>query len=191
MAVPMERKKYEEFAWVLDHLPQGKPGAAGSTYRAEPLIQALGETFFTLLEAVVIRNAAFTAHERVYVGKEQPRGKIIHITGRIGYEDLTSTSRAELPAVIDEIVKSQEARFVEFFNISTPVTPRMHSLELLPGIGKKYLWSIISARDRKPFDSFDDVQKRANIPNPAKLVSRRILEELSAEQKYYIFTRPR
>jgi len=187
----MERKKYEEYAWVLDHLPQGRPGIAGSTYRAEPLIQAIGETFFTLLEAVVTRNATFTTHERVYVGKEQVRGKIVHITGRIGYEDITSTAKAELPTVIDEIIKSQEARFVEFFNISTPVTPRMHSLELLPGIGKKYLWGIISARDQKPFSNFDDVQKRANIPNPAKMIARRILEELSTEQKYYLFARHR
>lgn len=191
MAVPTEKKKYEEHAWVLDHLPEGKPGVAGSTYRAEPLIQAIGETFFTLLEAAVMRNATFTAHERVYVGKEQVRGKVVHITGRIGYEDLTSTARAELPTLIDEIVKSQEARFVEFFNNSIPVTPRMHSLELLPGIGKKYLWLIIAARDQKPFNSFDDIQKRANLPSPAKMIARRILEELSEEQKYYLFARRR
>jgi len=65
----------------------------------------------------------------------------------------------------------------------------MHALELIPGIGKKYMWQIINERERKPFESFDDLQKRANIPNPAKLVAKRVLEELAGESKYRLFTR--
>ena len=65
----------------------------------------------------------------------------------------------------------------------------MHSLEFIPGIGKKYMWQIIDERERNPFKSFVDLQKRTNIPNPVKLVAKRILEELSEESKYRFFTR--
>jgi len=65
----------------------------------------------------------------------------------------------------------------------------MHALELIPGIGKKYMWQIINERDRAPFKNFDDLQQRANIPSPPKLITKRVLEELSGESKYRLFTR--
>ncbi|MEM1989229.1 MAG: DUF655 domain-containing protein, partial [Candidatus Bathyarchaeia archaeon] len=80
---------------------------------------------------------------------------------------------------------------VNFFNTSKPVTPRMHSLELIPGIGKKYMWKIIEERGKKPFESFQDLQRRTGVPNPVKLIVKRIIEELSSSDcKYRLFTRP-
>jgi putative nucleotide binding protein len=183
----MERKRYEEYGYVLDYLPRGKTGF-GKGYIAEPTVQVVGEVFFTLLEAVVKPNAIINLHERVYVGKDQ-REKISHIIGRVGYEELTPTAKSELPAVIEEIVKLQELRFVEFFNKAQPITPRMHAFELLPGIGKKYMWQIVNERDKKPFASFKEIQERANVPDPVKAIVRRILDELTSDQKYRIFTR--
>ncbi|NIW13904.1 MAG: DUF655 domain-containing protein, partial [Candidatus Thorarchaeota archaeon] len=63
------------------------------------------------------------------------------------------------------------------------------ALELIPGIGKKYMWQILDERDRKPFKNFEDLQQRANMPNPAKLLAKRILEELAGESKHRLFTR--
>ncbi|MEM3056603.1 MAG: DUF655 domain-containing protein, partial [Candidatus Bathyarchaeia archaeon] len=85
--------------------------------------------------------------------------------------------------------RSQEKRFIDFFNTSQPITPRMHSMELIPGIGKKLMWQILEQREKEPFKSFEDLQKRINLPDPARLIARRILEELSKEEKYLIFTR--
>jgi putative nucleotide binding protein len=65
----------------------------------------------------------------------------------------------------------------------------MHALELIPGIGKKYMWQIINERERKPFESFADLQTRASVPNPTKLIAKRVLEELEGESKYRLFTR--
>ena len=113
-----------------------------------------------------------------------------HILGRVTYDDLTSAGRAELPAVIEEIIKNDVPRFMEFFNNSQPVTPRMHSMELIPGIGKRLMWQILDQRERVPFDSFDDLQSRTSITDPVKLLGRRVLKELSEEEKYNIFTRP-
>ena len=185
--VPKRGQKYEEYAYVLDYLPHGRPGT-DRRYRAGALVQVVGEEYFTLLEAIVKETVTVRSSDRVYVGKEA-RKKVTYIIGRIGYDELTSTAKMELLSVIEKMVLNRENWFVNFFNISQAITPRMHSLELLPGIGKKYMWQIINEREREIFKSFEDLQQRANIPNPAKLIAKRIVEELSRESKYRLFTR--
>ena len=188
-----KEKRYEEYAYVLDFLPHGRPGVriTGRVgYRAGALVQLVGEEFFTLLEALVKEGVTLKPHDRVYVGKEA-RAEITYIIGRIGYDELTSAAKMELPAVISRIVLNREKWFVNFFNTAQAITPRMHALELIPGIGKKYMWQVIKEREKKPFESFEDLQKRTEIPNPVKLLTKRILEELAGESKYRLFTRAR
>jgi putative nucleotide binding protein len=182
------QKKFEDFAYVLDFLARGMMGRGA--YRAEPMVQLLGESYFTILEAIVMRNATPDLGERLYIGKDLSREKIDHILGRITYQDLTALARTELPNVIETIVRHQEGRFISFFNNASAMTPRMHSLELLPGIGKKYMWTILRTRERKPFVSFQDVKDRTELHDPAKLLVKRVIEELSEESKYRLFTRP-
>jgi len=182
-----KEKRYEEHAYVLDYLPYGRPGARPS-YRAGALIQVVGEEFFTLLEATVREGLVLKPYDRVYVGKES-REQITYIMGRINYDELTSSAKLELPTAIEKIVLNREQWFINFFNTAQAITPRMHALELIPGIGKKYMWQIINEREKNLFKNFDDLQQRANIPSPAKLVTKRILEEMSGESKYRLFTR--
>ena len=184
------QKKFEDFAYVLDYLPSGKMGAGKATYRAEPLVQIIGRDFFTLLEATPKANLTFGIHEKVYIGKDMPRDKIDHIIGRIEYDNLTTDAKSELPFILEEVVKENEKRFVDFFNNAQAITPRMNSLELIPGIGKKYMWTILRAREKKLFTSFQDLKERTGVPDLTKLVVKRIMEELSEEPKYRIFTRP-
>jgi putative nucleotide binding protein len=66
----------------------------------------------------------------------------------------------------------------------------MHALELIPGIGKKYMWQILNERDKTLFRDFADLQQRANIPTPQKLIVKRILEELTGESRERLFVRP-
>ena len=186
----MTPKKFEDYAYVLDYLAHGKAGLSKGEFRAEPIIQLMGETYFTLLEATPRGGTAVTQGERIYIGKDKPRDKIGHIIGRISYDDLTAAAKIELSSVIEEAIRMNESRFVEFFNTSQAVTPRMHSLELIPGIGKKYAWAILDLREKKPFQSLQEVKERAQLPDPVKLLSRRIIEELSEDQpKYRLFTR--
>ena len=180
-------KRYEEHAYVLDFLPHGRPGSKQS-YRAGALVQVVGEEYFTLLEAIAKEGVILKSSQRVYVGKDA-RDEVTYIIGRIGYDELTTAARTELPTVVEKIVLNRENWFVNFFNTAQAITPRMHALELIPGIGKKYMWQIINDRERSPFKNFEDLQKRTNIPNPVKLIVKRILEELSEESKYRFFTR--
>jgi putative nucleotide binding protein len=184
-----EGKKYEEYAYLLDELPHGRLGASRSVYQSRGIIQIIGETYFTILEAEPRKDATFSPMERVYVGREG-RNKISHILGRIAYEELTATSKAELHGIIETIIKAAEKRYIAFFNDSQPITPRMHAMELIPGIGKKLMWQILEQRERQPFKSFEDLQKRVNITDPVKLLARRVMKELSEEEKYFLFTRP-
>jgi putative nucleotide binding protein len=86
------------------------------------------------------------------------------------------------------LIDNNEDRFVDFYNNATPITTRLHKLELLPGVGKKYLWDIIKQRKSRPFTSFEDISERVKISDPRKAIVRRILIELkSTEEKYYLF----
>jgi putative nucleotide binding protein len=153
-----------------------------------PTVQLVGEEYFTLLEAELKPNASVESYERVNVGRES-REKVQRIIGRISFNELTASAKAELPVVLEEMIQNQEKRFVEFLNEAQPLTPRMHSLELLPGVGKKSMWQIINQREKTPFSSFQDFQKRAGITDPVKRIARRIAEELEEEPKYRLFTR--
>ena len=115
--------------------------------------------------------------------------EVTYIIGRIGFEELTASAKSELPSVIGKIVQNREKWFVNFFNTARAITPRMHALELVPGIGKKYMWQVINERQRKPFESFEDLQKRTELPNPVKLITKRVMEELEGDSKYRLFTR--
>jgi len=179
---------YEEYAYVLDFLQFGRPGTDKPRHLALPTVQVIGETYFTLLEAEIRVGTQANLHERVYIGKER-REKINRIIGRISYNDLTANAKAELLPVLEDLIANQEQRFVSFFNNSQAITPRMHPLELLPGIGKKSMWQIINAREKKPFISFKDVHERTNVGDPVKVVAKRILDELAGEEKYRVFSR--
>jgi putative nucleotide binding protein len=184
-------KRYEEYAYVLDFLPHGKPGfrpSGRAGYRAGALIQCIGEEFFTVLEALVKEGLILKPGDRVYVGKAS-REEVTYIIGRVSYEEITAAAKAELSTVINKIVIDREKWFVNFFNTTRAITPRMHALELVHKKGKKYMWQVINERTRKLFESFDDIQSRTELPSPAKLITKRVMEELEGDSKYRLFTR--
>jgi len=188
MSDAMSLKKYEEYAYVLDYLPYGRTSSDRPRHVAIPTVQVIGESYFTLLEAELKPGAATSPHERIYIGKDR-REKVSRIMGRINHEELTATAKAELQPVLEELIKNQELRFLDFFNQAQAVTPRMHALELLPGIGKKSMWQIVNQRERKLFVSFEDIRERTGVSDPTKTIARRIVQELSEESKYRLFTR--
>lgn len=187
-------KRREEYAYVLDLIP---PELA--TYklpakirREFPLDSAyahvLGEDRFTLLEVTLKQGAKVEVGERVYVGAGQ-RDKVEKIVRRIKYEDLQPPAREILPQIVRAIVQSQEKKFVDWFNKAGPLTIKMHSLELLQGIGKRKVQEILAERKRKPFSSFDEIKQRLQI-DPVELIVARILAELQGKDPYYVFASP-
>lgn len=160
-----------------------------SRIRGETVVQAVGESHFTLLELIPTPNTRTHPQERVSIQKT-PSGKIEYVKRRLVYEDLTPESVSELPLVIEIIVTKHENRFVQFFNEAQPLTTRMHSLQLLPGIGQTLMWAILEERKKDPFKNFDDISARTKLQNPKKAVTARIITELSEDTKRWLFVRP-
>ena len=179
----------EEQAIVLDFLPHGYPFDKRPIHRKTPIAQAIGKETLVLLELVPKKEFFLQPHEEVYIG-EGKRDKIHHIVGRINVQKLTETAKSELNYIIEEIVLKNEAKFVEFFNKIGPINTRVHQLELLPGIGKKHMLSILEEREKKPFESFKDIKERVKLlPDPEKTIAKRILLELEGNEKHYLFVR--
>ena len=182
----MEKTK-EENTIILDFLPNGYALDERPMYMKTPIAQAMGKEHFVLLELVPKKGMHLQLYEEVYIG-EGKRDKVHHIVGKIPVSRLTSTAKSELEFAIKDVVEKNEKRFVSFFNNAMPLSTRMHQIELLPGVGKKHMWEIINAREEKPFESFEDIKKRVKlIPNPEKLIIKRILEELEGAEKHRLF----
>lgn len=173
----------EEYGVVLDFLSHGH---AGSRDRSS-VAQVLGETHLVLLEVVPRKGVTLQPGEKVYIGPSK-RDQVHHVAGRIPYDKLTQTARGELDKIIEKTVDENEAKYVKFYNSCGPISTRLHTLEILPGIGKKHMWDIINARKEKPFESFADIKTRVKlIPDPRQSIIHRILDEIKQIDKYRIF----
>ncbi|MHA1233140.1 MAG: DUF655 domain-containing protein [Candidatus Helarchaeota archaeon] len=184
-------KKFEEYVIVLDYLPEGHAESRAKTFKTEPIIQAIGVDYFTLLELVPRKShkSDIKIKDKLYIGSGH-RDKIDHIKGRISYDELTATAKFEIDDTILHIIHENEQKFVDFFNNARSITTKMHQLELIPGIGKKLMWEIINERKKGNFKSFKDIRERVSkIGEPDIMIKKRILMELQNADKYYLFIR--
>jgi len=179
-------RKYEEYAYVLDFNPRGK----SSTVRGRDgiILTAIGEDRLTILEVLGVPNSTFDVGERIYIGKEG-RTKILSVLGKMEYEQIPSSAQSELCGVVENIVTFNEARFVDYINNARPLTPRIHALELIPGIGKTYMKIILEEREKKKFQSYADLQERVGFKDPVKHISARIMDEITGESRMNIFVK--
>jgi putative nucleotide binding protein len=178
----------EEFAYVLDYLSQGVP--SGNFAKTEPLCYALGDEEFKLFELVPKANTVINIGERVYIGKDPLKRNVVdHVKRRIGPSELTHGAVAELEYCVTEIVLANQPRFIRFFNEAEPISMRKHLLEELPGLGKKTMTAILDERTKNGhFKDFKDLSERAMVKSPEKLVTARIVLELTDNtRKRYLF----
>ena len=173
----------EENVIVLDYLPYGYP----LEKKMMPIAQAIGENNFTLLQIVTRRGVSFQIGEKVYIG-EGKREKVLYILGRLPREKMSETAKVNLNEFIEKAVENSEKKFVEFFNNAQAMNTRLHQFELLPGFGKKHTKDIIEEREKKEFESFEDIKQRVkNIPDPKKAIEKRLVEELTEIQRNNLF----
>ena len=184
--VNTQSRKYEEYAYVLDFTSQGKSKTVHG--RDGIIIVALGEERLTLLEILGVDDSTFDIGERIYIGKEG-RTKVQSVLGKLDYEQITGTAQSELENVVNTIVTKNEQRFVDYINNAQPLTPRKHSLELIPGIGKTYLKLIIEQINKQKFLNYKDMEERAGLKEPVNHLSKRILEEIAGETQFRLFVR--
>ncbi len=172
----------EDFSYVLDFLPTG---FSNSRYN-EPIAFTIGDKEFRMFKVLIKKGVSLEIHERLYQGKDKERrDKTERILHPVSYDEITPNAKTELVFALEEIVDAQESRFMEFFNSAGPVTNRFHSLELLPGLGKKKLKDLLRNR---PFKSFQDIVERTSISSPQKLLAKCIEKEvIDNREKYKLF----
>ncbi len=179
-------RKYEEYAYVLDYISRGKSRTVRG--RDGIIVTALGEDRLTLLEILGVPNSTFDVGERIYIGKEG-RTKVLSVLGKMNFESISINAQNELDTTVENIVTENEQRFIEYLNNAQPLTPRIHALELIPGIGKTYMKIMLEERDKKKFENFEDLQKRVGLKDPKKQISKRIMEEITGETRMNFFVK--
>ncbi|MCS7094620.1 MAG: DUF655 domain-containing protein [Thaumarchaeota archaeon] len=179
-------KVYEDEAVVLGINQTRGGGRFGHTN----VVYLLGTEHFTLLEAAVSPELKLIAGNLLYIGRDAPR-ELVRIIRRVSYQDLPETVRLELERAVERIVAEKEERFVRFFNSCGSLTPRLHALEVIPGIGKKTMLKLLEERERKAFESFKEIEERTGLQGVRTSVVKRVMQELSdPENRYWLFVRP-
>jgi putative nucleotide binding protein len=172
----------DEYILVLDFLEHGHGGD-----KDDRVAQGIGKDNYTLLEVVMREGERPKGGEELYIG-EGDREKVQFIKRRIDYSELTGNAQKELKYVLQELINGKEEEFVEFFNEATPVTPRRHAFELLPGIGTKHMQALLDEREEEEFESFEDIKERVpSLPDPEKTIRERIMNEIKGETKNRLF----
>ncbi|NVM16235.1 MAG: DUF655 domain-containing protein [Candidatus Lokiarchaeota archaeon] len=182
-------KKFREVI-ILDILLHGHPEEDKPSWSKTPIAQVLTLPDFVLYEVKCNKDSDIKVQEKNIYEEFLKQNKLREVLKKIDYKDLTNTSKALIQPILETEVLNFEEEFINFFNNSTSITPRMHSLKLLPGVGQKHMWEIIEARNRQKFTTFQDISDRTSISHPAKQVSLRIIKELQREGvKYYLFSK--
>ena len=179
-------RKFEEYAYVLDFSSRGRSKTVRG--REGIIVTALGEERLTLLEVLGLDESEFEIGEKIYIGKEG-RTKVQSVLGKLDYEQISDSAQSELNNVVSTIVTNNEARFVNYINNAQPLTPRKHSLELIPGIGKTYLKLILEQISRNKFSDYQDMEERAGLKDPIHHITKRIMEEITGETQFHLFVK--
>ena len=171
---------------MLDFNPRGK----SSTVRGKDgiIITCIGEDRLTFLEVLGVPNSKFEIGEKIYIGKEG-RTKVLSVLGKMEYDKISSSAQSELDLVVETIVTVNEQKFVAYLNNAQPLTPRIHALELIPGIGKIYMKTMLEEREKQKFESYQDLQDRVGFKEPIKHISERILDEITGESRMNLFVK--
>lgn len=182
-------KKFRELV-ILDILLHGHPDEDKPSWSKTPIAQVLTFPDFVLYEVKLNKDADIKVQEKNTYEEFLRQNKLREVLKKIDYNGLTNTSKALIQPILEKEALNYEVEFINFFNKSTSITPRMHALKLLPGIGQKHMWEILEERERQNFVTFQDIADRTSISNPAKLIAQRIIKELQREGvKYYLFSK--
>ena len=174
--------KRESYARVLDYLPYGHPDDLRPAYQKKPLVQAIGEDRFVLMELSPKKNKNPEVYDQVYIG-EGEREVIDHVVKRVKYKDLTPNAKEALLNVLEIIVKDGYKWFIQFFNKAHP-----NCFMLLSNVGTVKMWRIKEEREKSEFANFEDLKMRVEgIHHPEKILAKRIEEEIIGKVGYKLF----
>ena len=169
---------------LLDVLPTGRPDDDRPGYQKSPVAYGLGVDAFRLYELALAEETDVSVSDRLPLNDDS-----VTRYREVAFDDLTRNAAAEVEYAVEDVVESQERRFVDFYNEAQPITLRLHQLNLLPGIGKKLRNNVLDERKRGPFESFEELSDRVSgLHRPREVIVDRIVEEIREEDlKYQAF----
>lgn len=174
----------EDYAVILDVVTDNRV-----SFKDSSIAQAIGFNTYTLFELVPKQGIDLTSGQKVYIG-DGKREEIQYIKRVLFPDKLSATASSEIVFILMDIIDEKEEEFVKFFNTAGPISLRRHSLEIIPGVGKKHLQVIFDERDSKPFESFEDIKKRCPfISEPSKAIAERIMAEIEGKTDHKFFVR--
>lgn len=169
----------DEWAIVLDYLPQGHP----MQLRSHPVAQIIGAENFNLLEVIPRDGKILKSKDIVYIG-EGKREDIQSIIGKIPFNKLTANASSRLPLVINNIVRSKEPYFVDIINNAGSYNIKSHSLDCLELLHTQRE-KILSERKIANFVSFNDIYQKTGIRIESYLI-RHLIHKLRDDAKRYL-----
>ena len=98
------------------------------------------------------------------------------IVGMLRYRDISGSVQSDLSSIITEIILSNPDVFLMFYNRGGPINRKMHTFQLLPGIGPSTAQEMVRKRG-SGWKDFSAVSKDCGI-DAAALLANRFNEEL-------------
>ena len=98
------------------------------------------------------------------------------IVGMLRYRDLSGSLQADLSSIIADFILENPDVFLMFYNRGGPINRKMHTFQLLPGIGPSTAQEMVRKRG-SGWKDFSAVSKDCGI-DAAVLLANRLNEEL-------------
>lgn len=148
----------------------------------------VGTERFTLLHIELKEGVDVNPQDKILLTKHSD--EVEKINYRISYDNLSNSEKEELNRAIHRIILTDEKKYVHFFNRQSRDRMQLHFLD---GISRKAGTKIVSEREKKDFESFEDINKRVSfIDDSEELIFKRVFYELTEpnnknENQCYLF----
>ncbi len=148
----------------------------------------VGTERFTLLHIELKEGVDVNPQDKILLTKYGD--EVEKINYRISYDNLSNSEKEELNRAIHRIILTDEKKYVNFFNRQSRDRMQLHFLD---GISRKAGTKIVSEREKKDFESFEDINKRVSIIDDSEeLIFKRVFYELTEpnnknENQCYLF----
>ena len=148
----------------------------------------VGTERFTLLHIELKEGVDVNPQDKILLTKHSD--EVEKINYRISYDNLSNSEKEELNRAIHRIILTDEKKYVHFFNRQSRDRMQLHFLD---GISRKAGTKIVSEREKKDFESFEDINKRVSfIDDSEELIFKRVFYELTEprnknENQIYLF----
>jgi putative nucleotide binding protein len=177
----------KRFGLIVDFFPSGRSiRAQNRNQRSSKPVAHVLDGYFSLLELTLPDGLHYNLNSTSGKSIKFHRGQIIQ---RLQFKDLSEAAQGQIPSAVEKIVYGKPRRFLDFFNKAESISPRLHQLRLLPGIGTARMWKILEARKIRLFTSVEDLKERTGLSDPLGMIIQRIIEEIKEQPNYPLFVR--